>query len=525
MILNKNFNYNFNMLLNGSFFKGRKTLKIAFLPIDKNNMFLKTITNNFIFITLLYILIYYFFSQRVKGALTRNEYAFTNRPWSLKYIRSLDIFDEFASNIIINAQNFKNFRILPLKNDLINREFISDKIRFFIEKTNEWRFNMPLIKKKKYYKICSWASCYYYIFLNLYIYNKYKKINNVTLILKNLVDSNFLLNLKHVKNIFNFLKKKKNVRKNDFYYFYINKNLIKNLNIKKNIFLFGTNLREENPMFNVKLNNIKLKKKLNIFYLGFNKWDNLNCILISLNFSKIKNLLNGKTKNVKNILKNINYSFKNINKILFILGKKIKNVFSENILLKKMKLKIKKINDMANLTGCLNKFIFLEMLNINKKKNNNFFFYIFYKKLNKKNYKNIFEIFQGNTSYSFYNAVLPSAHYIEKNLEFLNIFGLLQKTNIASFFPLKTKNDWKIINSFTIFTKNFLTNIYKIKSKKNINKINLLKKIFTKIKNIKKKLKKISPNMFFIELTNNEYVFYLINSVENMIENTKKYNV
>lgn len=152
MILNKNFNYNFNMLLNGSFFKGRKTLKIAFLPIDKNNMFLKTITNNFIFITLLYILIYYFFSQRVKGALTRNEYAFTNRPWSLKYIRSLDIFDEFASNIIINAQNFKNFRILPLKNDLINREFISDKIRFFIEKTNEWRFNMPLIKKKNIIK-------------------------------------------------------------------------------------------------------------------------------------------------------------------------------------------------------------------------------------------------------------------------------------------------------------------------------------------------------------------------------------
>ena len=73
-----------------------------------------------------------FLKKRI-GALTNKSYAFQNRPWDLNYINSIDIFDSLASNIRIYLYGAEIKRILPLKNDLINEDWISNRSRYFFE--------------------------------------------------------------------------------------------------------------------------------------------------------------------------------------------------------------------------------------------------------------------------------------------------------------------------------------------------------------------------------------------------------
>lgn len=66
------------------------------------------------------------------GALTSKPYEFKARNWELRKTESIDIMDAVGSNIIINSRGNEVMRILPLANDDINEEWISDKTRFFM---------------------------------------------------------------------------------------------------------------------------------------------------------------------------------------------------------------------------------------------------------------------------------------------------------------------------------------------------------------------------------------------------------
>ena len=70
------------------------------------------------------------------GALTSKPFAFTNRPWELKSIHSIDVMDSLGSNITINTRGSSISRIIPRNNDLVNEEWISDKIRFSYDGLN-----------------------------------------------------------------------------------------------------------------------------------------------------------------------------------------------------------------------------------------------------------------------------------------------------------------------------------------------------------------------------------------------------
>ncbi len=64
------------------------------------------------------------------GALTSKPYAFTARPWELDKTESIDVMDAIGSNIRVDSKGNKIMRILPVNNDEINEEWISDKTRF-----------------------------------------------------------------------------------------------------------------------------------------------------------------------------------------------------------------------------------------------------------------------------------------------------------------------------------------------------------------------------------------------------------
>lgn len=90
------------------------------------------------------------------GALTAKPYAFTYRNWELKSIPSIDVMDAVGSNILIGTRSMEVMRILPLTNEAVNEEWISDKTRFAFDGLKNQRLDRPYVKKDGKLMPCSW---------------------------------------------------------------------------------------------------------------------------------------------------------------------------------------------------------------------------------------------------------------------------------------------------------------------------------------------------------------------------------
>lgn len=64
------------------------------------------------------------------GALTSMPYAFTSRSWELNNIETIDILDSLGSSISIDIVHNKVKRIVPLLDENVNEEWITNKARF-----------------------------------------------------------------------------------------------------------------------------------------------------------------------------------------------------------------------------------------------------------------------------------------------------------------------------------------------------------------------------------------------------------
>jgi len=82
------------------------------------------------------------------GALTSKPYAFTARPWEIKATETIDVVDSVGSNIKINFKETEILRILPILNDSLNEEWISDKTRFFFDSLKTQRIGQPFLVQK-----------------------------------------------------------------------------------------------------------------------------------------------------------------------------------------------------------------------------------------------------------------------------------------------------------------------------------------------------------------------------------------
>ncbi len=91
------------------------------------------------------------------GALTSKPFAFTARPWELEKVESIDVMDAVGSNIRIDSRDGQVMRILPIINDDINEEWISDKTRFHYDGLKRQRLDKPYIRKNGKLTQASWA--------------------------------------------------------------------------------------------------------------------------------------------------------------------------------------------------------------------------------------------------------------------------------------------------------------------------------------------------------------------------------
>ena len=97
------------------------------------------------------------------GALTSKPTAFKARSWELVPTRSVDVMDAVGSNIQIDARGLEVIRVMPMENDDINEEWISDKTRFACDGLKNQRLDKPYIKKGGKLVPATWKEAMEYI--------------------------------------------------------------------------------------------------------------------------------------------------------------------------------------------------------------------------------------------------------------------------------------------------------------------------------------------------------------------------
>lgn len=90
------------------------------------------------------------------GALTSRPYAFEARPWELTKTESIDVLDAVGSNIRIDSRGREVMRILPMLNEEVNEEWISDKTRYACDGLARQRLDKPYVKKDGKLQPVSW---------------------------------------------------------------------------------------------------------------------------------------------------------------------------------------------------------------------------------------------------------------------------------------------------------------------------------------------------------------------------------
>jgi NADH-quinone oxidoreductase subunit G len=90
------------------------------------------------------------------GALTSKPYAFNARPWELDKVDSIDVMDAVGSNIRVDSRRDAVLRILPITNDDVNEEWISDKTRFVWDGLARQRLDRPFIRENGKLRPADW---------------------------------------------------------------------------------------------------------------------------------------------------------------------------------------------------------------------------------------------------------------------------------------------------------------------------------------------------------------------------------
>jgi NADH dehydrogenase/NADH:ubiquinone oxidoreductase subunit G len=433
------------------------------------------------------------------GALTSKPYAFKARPWELKNAETIDLFDSICSNIRVDIRGSEIMRVLPINNQYINEEWISDKTRFAYDGLKRKRFISPLLKKNDFFVQSNWKNAFETIQENL----KNKNFSNLIINTGNNTDLEQLVLIEqmssNLKNV--VINNNHKVNADLQQYYTINNNLL-NESEKKIYILVGSNLRVENPILNIKLKKLSEKKTILVAYIGPKYNTTIDMYHIGTNLNNLNLVLKGKhafcqviqtflKTNQKN--KKINSNFNNNISIIF--GNEfiqLKN--SAEILTTVANSKLKNIKfDVSVLKMSAGEINALELgLYSNKKAviKNNALHYL----INKESTNDLKDtglvIFQGTHNEKIrtkFDIILPGFSWLEKSSLYINALGIIQKSEIVLNAPTNTREDWKISKMFLACLNNINNNLINKDFKEN--------KTLNTINDIHSRLNELSPNL------------------------------
>ena len=399
------------------------------------------------------------------GALTSKPYVFEARPWELKKTETIDVMDAVGSNIRVDTYGWEVKRVLPIINEDINEEWISDKTRYACDGLSNQRLDTPYIKYNKKFEKATWDEVFKIIKSKIQNTSKDKIAGFVgdlcnmetSYIFKEFFDRTLNSNYYESRSSNYYVDRSE--REN-----YIFNSTINGIEESDYIFLIGSN-----PRFEATILNARIRKS----------FVNNNTKIISLNdvgdlTYPYKNL-NGQTKTLVEIFEgqnDISKEILNSKKPLIILGESFfKNQYANIIfhLIKKFLKENNKISDEwnslnkistdASTVGCLDLNIINEKENIFEKLNNHMFDIVYLLGQDNLNFskENEFVIYQGShgdKGAEIADIILPGATYTEQNGFFTNLEGKLQKAYKASYPPGEAKEDWQIINELAEFMNN-----------------------------------------------------------------------
>ncbi len=402
------------------------------------------------------------------GALTSKPFSLTTRPWELNKTESIDVSDAVCSNIRLDTRNNEVMRILPIENEEINEEWISDKTRFSYDGLKFNRIDKPYIRKNNVLEECTWDQALDFI------KKKISKIEGkkMAAIIGNQVDCESIILLKDLFNMMgsdNFLCSQNNASyKSIPRIAYTFNSCITGIEESDFCLLIGTNPRKEAAILNARIRKRYLQGNYEIFSIGPNLKLNYPCKFLGDDPSILIDTLNKKNLLSKKLAK----------------AKKPIVIFGDNVFTRKDSLSIldnicricinfqviqrKKNNIIWNGLNCLHyaasrvgaldlkfysknqNFTLNNLYSLSKKKKIELVYLLAVDQINVKKLTNSFVIYQGHhgdfgAEYS--DVVLPGSAYSEKNSTYINTEGKIQNTYKACMPPGEAKEDWRIIVS------------------------------------------------------------------------------
>ena len=394
------------------------------------------------------------------GALTSKPYVFEARPWELKKTESIDVMDAVGSNIRIDTYGWEVKRILPLINEDINEEWISDKTRYACDGLLNQRLDTPYIKYNGKFEKASWSEVFKIIKSRIENTPKNKiggfvgDLTNMetSYIFKEFFDRTIESNYYDFRTSDRFIDDSK--REN-----YIFNSSINGIEESDLIFLIGTNPRYEATILNARIRKSFVNNNTKI--ISLNDIDDLTYPYQSLD---------GQTQTLKDILENkheISNVLKNSKKPLIILGESffdlkssqnifylIKNYINNNFKFDEEWNPLNILSTDASTVGNIDLEVFNNKSGYNitlEKLQKNEFDLIFLigqdnLNVNKKNEFIIYQGSHGDKGAEVADIILPGAAYTEQTAHYTNLEGKIQKAYKASYPPGEAKEDWQIIN-------------------------------------------------------------------------------
>jgi len=399
------------------------------------------------------------------GALTSKPYVFEARPWELKKTETIDVMDAIGSNIRVDTYDWEVKRVLPIINEDINEEWISDKTRYACDGLLNQRLDTPFIKYNGKFEKASWNEVFKIIKSKIENTSHDKicgfvgDLTNMetSYIFKEFFDRTLGIDNYESRSEERFL----DIKKRENYLFNSTINGIEESDL---ILLIGTNPRYEATILNARIRKAYL---------------NNNTKIISLNdlgdLTYPYKSLDGKTQSIKDIFDGNNEISNKIidsKKPLIIIGESLLKTSSSKYLFNKIKEFLIKNNKVTkqwhsfNILSCDAAAVGNYDLGLIKEENNllndlkDHKFEVVYLvgqdnlDFDKKDEFIIYQGSHGDKGAEIADIILPGCAYTEQDGYFTNLEGKTQKAQKASYPPGDAKEDWQIINELAEFMNN-----------------------------------------------------------------------
>ena len=391
------------------------------------------------------------------GALTSKPYVFEARPWELKKTETVDVMDAVGSNVRVDTYDWEVKRVLPLINEDINEEWISDKTRYACDGLLNQRLDTPFIKYNGKFEKASWDEVFK-IIKSKFENSSKEKICGFVGDLTNM-ETGYIFKefFDRTLSNHNYDSRSDNryvdVKERENYIFNSSINGIEDADL---IFLIGSNPRYEATILNARIRKAFV---------------NNNTKIISLNdvgdLTYPYESLDGQTQLIKNIFEGSDEISKKIldaKHPMIIIGESLLKLNSADYLFNLIKDFLNKNNKFtdnwnplnilscdASTVGNFDLGIINNDINLIKDLKSNKFEIVYLVgqdnlEFDKKDEFIIYQGSHGDKGAEIADIILPGAAYTEQDGHFTNLEGKIQKAYKASYPPGDAKEDWQIIN-------------------------------------------------------------------------------